>query len=359
MRDIVLSLLAGVALFGQVPEIPFKSVPDLLKLPRDMNLGETSGVAVNSKGHIFVFTRSNSATGPAYGAAAAQLFEFDADGTFLREVAKNLYAWSFAHTVRIDKDDNIWAVDKGSNLIVRLNQDGHVTMVFGRKQEASDEARPPDRDHPPAHPQDGMFNQPTDIAWNSQGDMFMSDGYVNSRIAKANKNGDWVKSWGERGSGPGQFWLPHAIAVDANDLVYVADRANARIQVFDSDGKFLRQITIDIPAPPGAKPAIGYQAPPSANAPPGTNLTYKPGAPAAICITPGPNQVMYVSDLYPGRIYKLSLDGRVIGMLGRSGKQLGQFGGIHQLACPSENEIFVAELLNWRIQKLVLEPAKH
>src|SRR5215470_7835884 len=96
MRGFVLSLLSGIAVFGQVPEIPFKYVPDLLKLPRDMNLGETSGVAVNSKGHIFVFTRSNSATGPAYGAAAAQLFEFDADGKFLREVAKNLYAWSFA-----------------------------------------------------------------------------------------------------------------------------------------------------------------------------------------------------------------------------------------------------------------------
>ena len=81
-----------------------------------MNLGETSGVAVNSKGHIFVFTRSNGANGPAYGAAAAQLFEFDADGKFVREIAKGLYAWSFAHTVRIDKDDNIWAVDKGSNM---------------------------------------------------------------------------------------------------------------------------------------------------------------------------------------------------------------------------------------------------
>jgi sugar lactone lactonase YvrE len=356
MLRLTLPLFSSLALLAQVPEIPYKSVPDLLKLPPDMNLGETSGVAVNSKGHIFVFTRSNSATGPAYGAAAAQLFEFDADGRFIREVAKNLYAWSFAHTVRVDKDDNIWAVDKGSNLIVRLNQEGHVTMVFGRKQEASDEARPPDKEHPPARAQDGMFNQPTDIAWNSQGDMFMSDGYINSRVAKANKNGEWVKSWGERGSGPGQFWLPHAIAVDARDQVYVADRANARIQVFDSDGKFLRQITIDIPAPPGAKPAIGYQAPPPRDAPPGTNLTYRPGAPAAICITPGPNQVMFVSDLYPGRIYKMSLDGKVLGMLGRSGKQLGQFGGIHQLACPSESVVFVAELLNWRIQKLLLGP---
>jgi len=339
-----------------VPEIPFHSVPNLLKLPPDMNFGETSGVAVNSKGHIFVFTRSNSSTGPAYGAAAAQLFEFDADGKFVREIGKGLYAWSFAHTVRIDKDDNIWCVDKGSNMIIRFNPEGHVTMVFGRKQEASDVAQPPNKEAAAPKPVDGMFNQPTDIAWNAQGDMYISDGYVNSRVAKIDRNGDWVKSWGEAGQGPGQFKLPHAIAVDARGQVYVADRANARIQVFDADGAFLRQIVINIPAPTGARPAIGYQAPPPANAPPGTNLSYRPGAPAGLCITPGPNQVMYVSDLYPGRIYKMTLEGKVLGMLGKSGKQLGQFGAIHQLACPSENVLYVAELLNWRVQKLVLEP---
>jgi hypothetical protein len=129
-----------------VPEIPYHSVADLLKLPPDVNFGETSGVAVNSKGHIFVFSRSNSATGPAYGAAAAQLFEFDGDGNFVREIGKGLYAWSFAHTVRIDKDDNIWCVDKGSNMIIRFNPEGHVTMVFGRKQEASDVALPPNKE---------------------------------------------------------------------------------------------------------------------------------------------------------------------------------------------------------------------
>jgi len=358
MRCLLFGLCILAAAQGQtVPEIPYHSQPDLLKLPPDLNFGETSGVAVNSKGHIFVFSRSNSATGPAYGAAAAQLFEFDADGNFVREIGKGLYAWSFAHTVRIDKDDNIWCVDKGSNMIIRFNPQGHVTMVFGRKQEASDVARPPDREGPPPKHVDGMFNQPTDIAWNAEGDMFISDGYVNSRVAKIDRNGDWVKSWGEAGQGPGQFKLPHAIAVDAQGQVYVADRANARIQVFDADGKFLRQIVIHVPAPAGARPAIGYQAPPPDNAPPGSNLSYRPGAPAGLCITPGPNQVMYVSDLYPGRIYKLTLDGKVVGMLGKSGKQLGQFGAIHQLACPSENVLYIAELLNWRVQKLILEPS--
>jgi sugar lactone lactonase YvrE len=321
-----------------------------LKLPPELNLGEASGVAVNSKGHIFVFTRSNSANGPAYGATAAQLLEFAPDGKFLREIGKGLYAWSFAHTVRVDKDDNVWCVDKGSNTIVRFNPEGHVTMVFGRKGEASDGAEPPPRGGPPPRHQNGRFNQPTDIAWNAAGDMFISDGYKNSRVAKIDKNGDWVKSWGERGNGPGQFNTPHSIAVDAKGDVYVADRGNRRIQVFDSDGNFLRQFTIDVPAPADARSAFGDPPPPD-NQPPGSMSN---GAPDAMCITPGPNQIMYVADLFPGRIYKVSLDGKVLGVFGKSGKQLGQFGWVHQLACPSENVIYAAELLNWRVQKLVL-----
>ena len=135
--------------------------------------------------------------------------------------------------------------------------------------------------------------------------------------------------------------------------IYVADRGNARIQVFDGDGKLLRQIKIDVPMPPGAKPAIGNTPNPEAG--PGTQ---SPGAPWALCITPGPSQVMYASDAFPGRIYKLDLEGHVLGVLGRAGKQLKQFGWIHEMACPSENELYVAEVLNWRVQKLVLHPEK-
>src|SRR5882724_11916469 len=124
------------------PEIVFDSVPDFFKLPEGMNFGEVTGVAVNSKGHIFVFTRSNSAYGPAYGATAAQLLEFGPKGEFVREVGKQLYAWSFAHSVRIDKDDNIWAIDKGSDMIVKMNPAGRIQWVFGRRQESADGARP-------------------------------------------------------------------------------------------------------------------------------------------------------------------------------------------------------------------------
>ncbi|HLW44342.1 MAG TPA: peptidyl-alpha-hydroxyglycine alpha-amidating lyase family protein [Candidatus Acidoferrales bacterium] len=350
---LVACVVSGRAFAQQtsVPEIPYRSVPNFLKLPTGMYLGEVSGVAVNSKGHVLVFSRGNT-TGPAYGAAAAQLLEFGADGRYIREIGHNLYAWSFAHTVKVDAHDNIWATDKGSDMVIKFDPQGRVAMVFGRKQEAADEHTGPlAHAHPPLPPVDGMFRQVTDVAWDAAGNTYISDGYINSRVAKVDTDGNWLMSWGEPGDGPGQFNTPHSIAVDANGNVYVADRGNRRIQVFDGDGKFLRQITIDVPAPADARPAIG-------NKPTSTTGTMAPGAPWAICITPGPHQVLYSSDAFPGRIYKLSLDGKVLGMLGESGKQLKQFGWIHEIACPSENELYVAELLNWRVQKLILQPTR-
>jgi len=350
----VLVLLSSPVVAQQdVPEIPFESIPDPLKLPPDLYFGEATGVAVNSKGHVFVFSRGNT-TGPAYAASAAQLLEFGPDGQFIREIGKNLYAWSFGHSVRIDKDDNIWAIDKGSDMIIRFNPEGRVAMVFGRKQEASDEMTGPLKHPvPPLPAEDGRFRQPTDVAFSPEGDIFISDGYINSRIAKADKDGNWIKSWGNRGTQPGEFNNPHNMAADAKGNIYVADRGNRRIQVFDSEGKFLRAITINVPFDENARPAIGnkpdlktYQQ----------VQTFVPGAPWTVCITPPPNQVLYTSDAYPGRVYKLTLDGKVLGVLGQSGKQLKQFGWIHAIACPSENEIYVAELLNWRVQKLILHP---
>src|SRR6266705_2479499 len=261
MKRSICALLFFVAvpLFAQQPpEIRFHSVPDLLKLPPDVYLGEATGVAVNSKGHIFVFSRGNT-TGPAYAAAAAQLLEFAPDGKFLREIGHHLYAWSFAHTVKVDKDDNIWVTDKGSDMVIKFNPEGRVVMVFGRKQEASDEGTEPLKHvKPPLPPVDGLFRQVTDVAWDSAGNTFISDGYVNSRIAKIDKDGNWLKSWGEPGDQPGQFNTPHSIAVDAHDNIYVADRGNRRIQVFDTDGKFVRQFTIDVPVDPNARPHHRY-----------------------------------------------------------------------------------------------------
>jgi len=349
-----LLLLTGLAFAQQsAPEIAFDSVPDFPKLPSGMNFGEVPGVAVNSQGHVFVFTRSNSASGPAYAPTAAQLLEFGPDGEFVGEVGKGLYAWSFAHSVRIDRDDNIWAIDKGSDMIVKFNPAGRVVWVFGRRKEsADDEAKPWEHPDPPLAAVDGLFRQPTDVAWDSSSNVYITDGYINSRVAKFDMNGDWVKSWGTKGTAPGQFNLPHAIAIDRNNNIYVGDRSNRRIQVFDTDGKFLRMFTIDVPPDPKTRAVNG-------NTPTGQRLAQVIGAPNSLCITPGSNQVLFVGEsTYPGRIFKLSLDGKVLGVIGRSGRQLKQFSGAHALACPSENEIYAAETSNWRVQKLILRPPK-
>jgi DNA-binding beta-propeller fold protein YncE len=306
-----------------VPEIPYESVPNLLKLPTDLYLGEAPGVAVNSQGHIFVYTRS----------AHTRLFEFDAKGNFVRESGKDLYGFSFAHVVRIDKDDNIWCVDEGANMVIKFDPQGRVIMLFGRKPEVVEGgAAPPPAVTPPPPPSafatfaHRLFNRPTDVAWDPAGNSFVADGYGNSRVVKFDKDGNWVKEWGQRGTAPGEFHTPHSIATDAKGNVYVGDRENNRIQVFDGEGNFLKEWTTV-------------------------------GAPWAICITPGPKQVLYTSDSTAGRIYKLDLDGNILGQFGKSGKLLGQFGWVHEISCPSENTLFVAELLNWRIQKLILHPA--
>ncbi len=376
MKKSILALAGAAALWlgsgcvptlvaqSSAPEIPFDADINFLKLPEGINLGEASGVAVNSKGEIAVFTRSNSAGGPAYGATASQLLLFDKTGRFEREVGKGLYAWSYAHAIRFDKDDNLWAIDKGSDMIVRFNPQGRVTMVFGRKKEASDDAKPWERVRPPLPPVPGQFRQPTDVAWDTEGNIYISDGYINSRVAKFTKDGDWVTSIGEPGGGAlGHLNTPHTIANDAKGNIYVGDRGNRRIQVLDpKTNTFVREMKIDVPAPPdampwmGAKPDVARLLAP--DAPPGS-ATMAPGAPWAICVTP-PNaqgqQFLYASDAYPGRVYKLTLDGKVLGWIGRSGHQAKQFGWIHEIACPSENELLVGELLNWRVQKVTLHP---
>src|ERR1700685_3722959 len=162
-RSLILALTCftaialGDELQTQVPEIPYESVPNFLKLPPNLYLGEASGVAVNSKKHVFVFSRGNT-TGPAYGATAAQILEFGPDGKDIREIGHNLYAWSFAHAIRVDADDNLWAIDKGSDMVIKFNPEGRVVMVFGRKKEASDDgAEAWKRVTPPRPPGDGQF----------------------------------------------------------------------------------------------------------------------------------------------------------------------------------------------------------
>lgn len=316
MRVAIVALLFLVSspAFAQrpaVPAIPYQSIPNAIKLPQNLYLGEAAGVAVNSGGDIFVYTRSGH----------TRLFEFDPEGNYLRSIGDGLYGFVFAHSVRLDKYDDIWCVDEGSNMVIEFSPEGRVLMVLGRRPEPSEHLRP-GQTYP-----DWMFNRPTDVAWDPAGDIFVSDGYGNSRVVKYDKNGNWVKAWGKRGTAPGEFNTPHSIVTDAKGNVYVGDRGNRRIQVFDSNGNFLKQWT-------------GI------------------GAPWALCITPPPHQIIYSSDSVPGRIYKLDLNGKILGVFGKAGKRLGEFGWVHEMACPSENVLYVAELLNWRVQKLILHPAR-
>src|SRR4029453_13893322 len=213
MKQLMLALsLAVAAVVAPAPhpagaEIPFDGNVDFLKLPDNVYFGEVAGVAVNSKGHVFVFSRGGT-TGPAFGAAAGQLLELQNTGRFVREIGKGMYSMSYAHSVRIDRDDNIWLVDKGSDMIVKLTPAGRGAMGFGRKKEASDEAVPWTRVTPPRAHVDAQFRQPTDVTWDTQGNIFISDGYINSRVAKFSRDGDWVKSWGEKGTKDGEFDTP-------------------------------------------------------------------------------------------------------------------------------------------------------
>src|SRR6476620_8156256 len=184
MKKMLAASMASLACasFAQgVPTISYDAV-NPLRMPKDMYLGEATGVSVNSKGHIFVLSRGNT-TGPAYAAAATQLLEFDAQGKFIREIGKNLYAWSFGHTVKVDPKDNIWVTDKGSDMVIKFDPEGRVVMVLGRKQEASDEDTAPlKHPKPPLPAEDGRFRQVTDVAWDKAGNTFISDGYINSRV---------------------------------------------------------------------------------------------------------------------------------------------------------------------------------
>ena len=361
-------LVSVVTVSGQTaPELEYDAVAPL-RLPPDLYLGEAAGVAVNSQGHIFVYSRTGSEA-TIIGPRAASLYEFGPDGMFIREIGKNLFSKAWAHAVRVDPEDNVWLVDNGSSMAVKLSSGGRVLQVFGRRPESTHSRYPrcvgpncpphslrppyyetPDGMPPPAR--DGFFDEVTDVAWDPEGNIYFSDGYNNARVAKYDADGNWVTAWGERGSDPGQFRVPHGIAADDQGRVYVADRSNNRVQVFESDGTFVRQITLEdlrrqAPVPPDYAPKV----PNFGRRPDGS---YNSLWPNTICVTPGPDPVMFTQDMFPGRIYKMSLDGEVLGYLGRDGQAVGQFGWIHGLACPAENEIFVAELLTWRVQKITI-----
>jgi NHL repeat len=340
---------------SNAPAIPFDVVPNFLKYPATMNLGEVLGVAVNSKGNVVVLNHPGTPkSGPLYGNATTQVLEFDGNGNLLREIGEGVYGFGYSHAVRFDRYDNLWIVDKGTNSVMKFNPEGYVTMNLGRRPEGYELEihRPTPAEKVPV---DGYFDGPTDIGWDADDNIFVSEGYVNNRIAKFDKHGNWIKAWGKYGEGgaqanenPGSFRNAHSMQLDRDGNVYVADRANRRIQVFDKEGRFLKFLFLNVPYDKTRQPVLGNKP---ATLPDQTS-------PWALCITNTTPQYLYAVDTEPGRLYKMTLDGRILGYLGESGRQVGQFNWAHGIACPRENEVIVADMNNWRVQKLILHPER-
>jgi DNA-binding beta-propeller fold protein YncE len=355
MKQFALALLAATVLaaspvFTQnaVPVMNFDSAPNPLVLPDDVYLGEVGGVATNSRGDIFVYTRTghptmSMGTARPFAHSGSRLFQFDHNGKLTREIGQGLYGFLFAAQVRVDPQDNIWVVDEMSAMVIKFDPQGRIAFLLGRKAEALQ--NPPRAGGPGggeggggaagraagAGAQQDVFNRPTDVAWDAQGNIFVADGRGNARVAKFSKDGVFVKSWGQKGTAPGQFADVDSIAVDAQGNVYAADAGNSRIQVFDNNGTYKTEIK---------------------------NV----GNAQAICITPGANQVMYVSNSNPptdldtsGEIYKMRLDGTMVGKFGRAGKLLKEFGTVSAIDCRSENMLYVGEVGNFRVQKLTIK----
>jgi DNA-binding beta-propeller fold protein YncE len=318
----------------EAPEIRFDSVPEALKLPAGLYLGEVGGVATNSRGDVFVYTRTGHPTitiGTArpFAHDGSRLFEFDRNGKFVREIGKDSYGFMFAAQVRVDPSDNIWVVDQMTNMVMKFDPQGRVAMLLGRKAEAVNVPARPAGGDGAGQPTD-LFNRPTDVAWDAAGDIFVADGLGNARIAKFDKEGKFAKSWGKKGTAPGEFANVRSIAVDAQGNVYAADGGNKRIQVFDNDGNF-KTAFADV------------------------------GNAQALCMTKGTNQLLYVSNSNPptdidrdGEIYRMRLDGTITGKFGKAGKLLKEFGTVNAIDCSRENTLYVGEIGNLRVQKLIL-----
>jgi len=318
-----------------VPEIKFDSVPNALQLPAGLYLGEVGGVATNSKGDIFVYTRNGHPTitfGTArpFAHGGSRLYQFDRTGKFVQEIGKNTYGFMVASQVRVDPADNIWAVDQFTNMVMKFDPQGNVAMLLGRKAESENVPARGPATNDGAGQQTDLFNRPTDVAWDSAGNIFVADGEGNARIAKFDKDGKFVKSWGKRGSAPGEFANVLSIAVDKDGNVYAADGGNKRVEVFDNNGTFRTAFA---------------------------NV----GNAQALCVTKGPNQILYVSNSNPtndidvaGEIYKMRLDGTIMGKFGRAGKLLKEFGTVNAIDCRVDNTLYVGELGNLRVQKVIL-----
>jgi DNA-binding beta-propeller fold protein YncE len=370
-KTLIFSIAAAFAIGGgflsgqTVPTIQFDSNPNPLTMPDNIHLGEVAGVATNSRGDIYVYTRTGNptitiGTARAVSHGGGRLFQFDRTGKYVREIGQGIYGFLQPQQVRVDPQDTVWVVDQMSTQVIKFDSNGRVQMVLSRKPEAMTvpaprltplptniptlQPEPPagggggrGGGAPQALPGAGVegesFSRPTDVAWDAQGNIYVADGYGNARVAKYDRNGKWLKNWGSRGTGQGQFNIVHGIAIDAQGNVYVGDEGNKRVQVFDTEGTFKTQFT---------------------------NV----GAPTALCLTRGAQPVLYVAHtgdpdgMDDAAIYKVDLKGNVLGRFGSAGKLPKEFSLVNSIDCRNENELLVGELANWRVQKITLRAAK-
>jgi hypothetical protein len=317
-----------------VPVIPHEAVPNFFKNPPGIYTGENMGIATNSKGNIYIYHRANE----------TRLFEYAPSGTFIREIGRNNYGFSFAHSVRVDAEDNIWAVDEGTDMLIKFNPEGRVLMVIGRREDPTMSIlNMPGPGVYHGRNEKYRFGRQTDVAFDQQGNIFVSDGYFDARVVKYDKYGRFVKAVGKRGNANLEFNTPHSIASDFQGNIYVGDRGNARVQVLDND--------------------LNWKA----------NYT-NVGNPWGVCVSGGPGpknpgkQYLFSTNSWPdsapagpaeytGEVYKMELDGTIVGKFGRAGKAAGEFATIHQMDCRDPNVIYTAEINNWRSQKILLKPS--
>jgi DNA-binding beta-propeller fold protein YncE len=277
------------------PPLPYQVVNGWAKLPKGWNFGECSGVAIDKRDNVWVFNRGSH-----------PVIQFDRNGNFLQ-------AWpdiviKSSHGMSVDSEGNLWCVDVKGHVVIKYNTEGRVLMILGNRQGT-----------PGNNDSKNSFNEPTGIAFDSQGNLYISDGYVNSRVVKFNRDGEYITHWGQKGTGDGEFNLVHDVCLDSRDRVYIADRTNQRVQIFDTNGKFLGKWT-DLGAPWG--------------------LTYS-----------RQENCIYMADGLNNRIVKLSLEGQILGVLSSYGKTPGKLDFAHNIAVDSTGAIYVAEIKNWRVQK--------
>ena len=292
---------ATIAVQQNVPELNYRVVPDIFKLPEGMNLGPCSAVAVRANGNILIFNRSDHA-----------LMEFNPAGNYLRTLARGVF--DNPHGLRLDAQGHIWATDTVAHIVVKMTAEGRILMVLGVKGRATDW-------HQAGHLR--CFNEPNDIAFGPKGEIYVAQGHGKgeSRVIKFDGDGTFLMTWGGEGKGPGEFNQPHAVIIDRAGLVYIADRSNQRIQVFDADGKFLRE-------------------------------KQHPGTPCGLCWCSDRQHIMMAHG-HTGRIMKLDMDLNLLAATGGQGKGPNRYGEAHYLALDAQDNIYVADTLNWCVQKLV------